>query len=410
MRFIIKHNENEIEYTISNLHIRLGEFQDEIFKKCLLCIYDVEYVKLYYKNNKEVIFGEEEISDYIQYVDSIFKNLDIQKEEDIEYIFIQNRLKDENGFILNKKNIYIENYNKYLVKMDEEHYDKYFTQMIEEDNLNSRISIQPYLDLFRLTQLTNIPMIHNQRRSFHISPSSNSENQPENDLEYDDQEEDDQEEEEEEEDDQEEEEEEENEINIIGNVQNENMRNIVENIERNNNMFVQSLYSHRREHILTQAEQRLLGMINSPYNQINVPYQPLSITDILNNINNESNDNQNIQNNYRIRYQFSNSIELPSIGTLLNMISGVNHNFEDVKVILSEEEYNKMDKKKYYECNKTEENKCVICNDEFKEEDDVRITHCNHIMHDECLKPWLLKESTKCPFCRMDLRKDDIEE
>jgi hypothetical protein len=78
----------------------------------------------------------------------------------------------------------------------------------------------------------------------------------------------------------------------------------------------------------------------------------------------------------------------------------------DVKVTLTEEEYNNIETQKYSteeKCIDEECKMCIICNDEFKEDDIVKITKCKHVLHDECLKPWLLKESKKCPVCRMEL-------
>ena len=43
---------------------------------------------------------------------------------------------------------------------------------------------------------------------------------------------------------------------------------------------------------------------------------------------------------------------------------------------------------------------CLICLDEFKEENIIRKINCDHIFHKECIDSWLLNESYKCPLCR----------
>lgn len=45
---------------------------------------------------------------------------------------------------------------------------------------------------------------------------------------------------------------------------------------------------------------------------------------------------------------------------------------------------------------------CSICIDDFNEESNIRIIKCKHIFHKDCIDPWLLKESYKCPVCRDD--------
>jgi hypothetical protein len=76
--------------------------------------------------------------------------------------------------------------------------------------------------------------------------------------------------------------------------------------------------------------------------------------------------------------------------------------FEDVKVTLSQDEFEKLDKV----TNKSElENKqCNICLEDLKEDDIIKEglikLKCNHIYHTDCIKEWLTKQSTKCPSCR----------
>jgi len=51
---------------------------------------------------------------------------------------------------------------------------------------------------------------------------------------------------------------------------------------------------------------------------------------------------------------------------------------------------------------KTNFNTCYICLADFSDEDIIRTLKCVHIFHKECIDPWLLNESHKCPVCRDD--------
>ena len=43
---------------------------------------------------------------------------------------------------------------------------------------------------------------------------------------------------------------------------------------------------------------------------------------------------------------------------------------------------------------------CVICLSEFENGDSITTLPCGHDYHTECIKPWLLKRSSKCPICK----------
>jgi hypothetical protein len=80
-------------------------------------------------------------------------------------------------------------------------------------------------------------------------------------------------------------------------------------------------------------------------------------------------------------------------------------NYDDVKIVLTEEQFNnlKHDSYKNLCCNELKE--CPICIQEFDLEDDSTIIKCNHIFHSNCIKIWLCEESNKCPICRVDIDK-----
>ena len=58
-----------------------------------------------------------------------------------------------------------------------------------------------------------------------------------------------------------------------------------------------------------------------------------------------------------------------------------------------------------------EDNFCSICNSDFKDEDLIINTKCNHNFHWDCnscennssgIKNWISKFSNKCPICRCE--------
>lgn len=76
-------------------------------------------------------------------------------------------------------------------------------------------------------------------------------------------------------------------------------------------------------------------------------------------------------------------------------------NFEDVKVVLSKDEFNNNIKKLSDKERINELTTCNICLEQNIEETSVSLK-CNHAFHNDCIKEWLTKQSTKCPNCRTE--------
>jgi len=55
-------------------------------------------------------------------------------------------------------------------------------------------------------------------------------------------------------------------------------------------------------------------------------------------------------------------------------------------------------KKNYYKDN----NKCVICQEDFRDFEKVKKLGCEHLFHINCIDQWLKKEK-KCPFCNKEI-------
>ncbi len=71
---------------------------------------------------------------------------------------------------------------------------------------------------------------------------------------------------------------------------------------------------------------------------------------------------------------------------------------EDVKIVISEEEFNKLERTNESKEELKEELKCAICFDEMS--DNIIKLKCNHYFHEHCIKEWLCKCNNKCPICK----------
>ena len=57
---------------------------------------------------------------------------------------------------------------------------------------------------------------------------------------------------------------------------------------------------------------------------------------------------------------------------------------------------------------KEEDEKCVICYENFKKEEALKMTNCFHTFHCKCIKKWIksklnISETPDCPICRREL-------
>lgn len=158
------------------------------------------------------------------------------------------------------------------------------------------------------------------------------------------------------------------------------------------NTFLSSFANLITDDAVNEHTDAFTGDIINPANIINMFAQ---------NLNNPSNNTFHItfdantlltQNNI---FQFANVINFPlnsSYTTTENILE------KNTQVI----EYNKVDEKL-----RSKYETCFICLADFDDDNIIRIIKCEHIFHKECIDPWLLKESYKCPVCRSDLLAKD---
>lgn len=48
---------------------------------------------------------------------------------------------------------------------------------------------------------------------------------------------------------------------------------------------------------------------------------------------------------------------------------------------------------------------CVICFDDFYEDEEIAVCPCEHAFHKRCLSPWLQQNCT-CPMCNMCIKPE----
>jgi hypothetical protein len=104
--------------------------------------------------------------------------------------------------------------------------------------------------------------------------------------------------------------------------------------------------------------------------------------------------------------QFTDSI-FESLFTNFNQFITENLNdLEDVKVTLSPDEFNNLEK--VTDEMLIENKQCNICLEDLKKEEldnkSLIQLQCSHIYHNICIQEWLTKQSTKCPSCRFCCR------
>ena len=69
---------------------------------------------------------------------------------------------------------------------------------------------------------------------------------------------------------------------------------------------------------------------------------------------------------------------------------------EDVKIVIKEEDFEKLEKTK-----PDIETNCAICLEQI--EDTCIKLSCDHLYHIDCCKEWLCKNSNKCPQCKKEI-------
>jgi hypothetical protein len=461
------YNENKYILKIEKDDISIGSIQENILKTCSLIIYNIENTELFLKNGKSFILGsehcifKEKISNFIKNnVNEITDPLTNNDETtnyllEIDKFIVYDRKRDEKGNVI-KNNIIIDNYNIWfqenenLKYLNQSQYNKYqstyqnnniislFSNIFENSILNYQNDSEYINNLFR-----NYVNVNNDRIPTTPNEDQTDENEEKEDENI------------------------QSINTTINEVQIPDITDpIINDIPINNNEFSNMVNifdtyinnSSREQYINNNRNSILYNYFNNMYSTVNDRNRQNNNTEVNNteteeNDNNteenntETEENNNIQSNnenndyiqlnnnvnefitennintfinnapiFNLLRNMSNNIEIDE-PTIVNSnddyitfsvpISIYNnntqHNFEDVVVSLTDDEFNELT---CYECNEENNEKdCNICIECFNKDDSIVKLNCNHEFHKDCIKKWLCNNSTKCPVCRVEVAK-----
>ena len=146
-------------------------------------------------------------------------------------------------------------------------------------------------------------------------------------------------------------------------------------------------------HLSFSNNERIINEYDNEYDRYNNPYNTIQ-SPIWSSLD------------LQLTTQLSDSI-FDSLFTNFNQFITENLNdLEDVKVTLSTDEFNNLDK--VTDETLIQNKQCNICLEDLQKDDldnnSLIQLQCNHIYHNTCIKEWLTKQSTKCPSCRFCCR------
>jgi hypothetical protein len=167
-----------------------------------------------------------------------------------------------------------------------------------------------------------------------------------------------------------------------------------------NQSIVDHIYSIRRH----------LELADDTYNRHSRRYHPYDMFNRRHNTyNNTNNPNMYNDNTTNVQNLLNTNLVTSLFSILLQGTDDLNiGNMEDVKVTLTDEQFDRLMNDTIDVNNKNEyvSIECNICMDEYNLGDNVVKLSCKHIFHKECIKNWLCNERVTCPVCRKDTREE----
>lgn len=95
---------------------------------------------------------------------------------------------------------------------------------------------------------------------------------------------------------------------------------------------------------------------------------------------------------------FSHIIEYDLINDIENLGRVIIRLTRTKKKVVKQNELKKIKEKTYIKGDNVEE--CMICIEEFENNQKVRVLDCEHSFHSDCIDKWLLNYNHECPVCR----------
>jgi hypothetical protein len=365
-----------------NINDKVGSIQQILLNCCNLMIYNIENTELHINNNIYIL-GSDDLkysilfSDFLNDYDKKFSEIDENNDDNKDKLYsfyIYDRKRDEYGNVI-KNNIIIERFGLWFQENENEIYMNNLNNL--QSSLSSSILRFPLNSI-----LTNIFRNHNL--NINSTEICNC-----------------------------------NECNADSKEDSEELRedefksstgiDIMDLIKEDMNEEENLVSENNVEHVAEEKTQE----IPSRYGDNKIIHPINNIIDIFdqylrNNTYDDNNDFNDLPD--LIPVESSNNLYnyIEQSIPIMNNLNSYYYNQvfpEDVKICLSEEQFDNLDKVCYKELEEDHDNKCLICIDDFIEEDDIVKTKCCHLFHYNCLKKWLCDESNKCPVCRIEIDK-----
>ena len=432
----------EIEIDIKK---KIGIIQENILSLCSLMIYNIENTEILV-NNKYYILGSEQLL-FSETFENFFLKINYNF---IEKIIINDRKRDSNGNVI-KENLIIDTYNKWYQEYEDENYITFLNnnsnESLQHINYSSpllsgnRHIIRFPIDTL-LQNILNIPLYNNLTDEIDEISDSISDEIYNNDS-----------------------------VNIdkVENInQQEEVGNINQQEEGNINQKEEGNINQKEEVNINQQEEE--GNINQQEEEKENIHQQEEEKENIHQIKNkhethetdethgtdgtdETNEDNNqsaiheinrieqlnniinmfdtyIQNNTNISYEMfppSNNIYSEMSNIQYDYIDNANNNlfsftsflvnsnfenniYEDIKIVLNNEQFESLPCNFYKDLNLNEIKECLICINNFNDEDEIIHLPCNHMFHKNCIKSWICEENNKCPVCRIEVAKGTPKE
>lgn len=186
---------------------------------------------------------------------------------------------------------------------------------------------------------------------------------------------------------------------LLSEIQNINYFKLHKQIDNSQLKYINKYLNYIRE---IEDEEFAKKLQYDTYNNISDPYPEFSL---LSNIQPIPIDPlfSTLQSNNLLNITSINLTDNPFtlITQLLDVVNNnnINNQPENVKVVIKEENIDKLKTLKYKNYNGCMD-KCHICLELYNHDDTIIQTECKCIFHYDCLIPWIKNESNKCPICR----------
>ena len=188
------------------------------------------------------------------------------------------------------------------------------------------------------------------------------------------------------------------------NLNNINIRNNFDNI---NNTFIPNNYNYNINFSSkNNYNNPFIPMNNTSYKQNN-HFNPFQIKkesnifqkNVFSSVNLEERNNDSSISNNSYNNSFIDDIDVDNM--TYEQILELENKIGNVSKGLSTEQKLCL-KIEHYSPQKFEWKECVICKETFNEKNVVRILHCKHIFHPQCIDIWF-KDNKICPICKKEV-------